>query len=445
MNIRESKAAGHLLTLFKPLGKDVPLSVGETYTGEVIDGFPGGGYTLKIGKGYIPVRSSISLKKGAVIFLQFLGKGEKPGELVFRLLSGNERPEGREMIFHGLGEGSEKASVPRRLWALLSRLAEASSGRSSWPLRTDPVRGVIHEIIKNLSVDGGLVSTAQSQKWLRSLYGQLQGLITGVGSRLAQLTQLIPHDRIGIFEKGTILSVLYPSIEGLNGPRLKESLENSGVAFEARLKTAAALWNGEKGIPSSKIASDIKGWLLKLQKSVAEDLETLSERRFSGSSDIGTAKGPSKEIRTLIGINKEIDGLLKEVEVFQLLSRLTDSFYTYLPVHWDRPIKGELVFKRLARSPGSYSCGIFLELEGLGRVWARILMRAGGFFLRFKVENPSLKTLIETHLEDLKKAFERQGLFLNHIGFWEEEEVPTTFESLMEIEAEGETLINIRI
>jgi hypothetical protein len=135
---------------------------------------------------------------------------------------------------------------------------------------------------------------------------------------------------------------------------------------------------------------------------------------------------------------------LKDVQTFQLLSKVTDSFYTYLPVQWAELKRGELVFKRRRQPSGetSYSCGIHLDLNRLGAVSVFIYMHQRDFFVTFKVAHQGLNDLIQGHLEDLKKHFRDAGLNLKTIStVTEMDHIPDPSDR---IESE-ETLVSIRI
>src|SRR5208337_4526814 len=80
------------------------------------------------------------------------------------------------------------------------------------------------------------------------------------------------------------------------------------------------------------------------------------------------------DLRNLQG---KIEGLLKDVETFQALSKTTDSFYTFLPVTWKELKDGDLAFKRGREGStggATSSCRINLSLDGFGSLSILVLM-----------------------------------------------------------------------
>jgi hypothetical protein len=235
--------------------------------------------------------------------------------------------------------------------------------------------------------------------------------------------------------------------ERLQAAELKEALENSGIILEAKLKVMveSLLQGGPRRSPHlDVIQNDLKAVLLKFKEIFSENLsrDTVWELKSQGLE--GAGRRGVDEIQAFSKEPGGIETLLRDVQTFQTLSKVTDSFYTYLPIQWSELKRGELIFKRRQHQTGenSYSCGIHLNLKQFGAVSAFIYMQRRDFFVTFKVDHSGLSRLIQSHLDDLKENFKRAGLNLKTLssisdsGFLKD---PSD-----RIESE-QTLINIRI
>ena len=75
-----------MITILKPLGKEIQFRRGEIIEGMVADTFPYGGLTIKVKGGYLPARSELPFEKNEIIFLKVLVEGKKDGKLVLQLI-----------------------------------------------------------------------------------------------------------------------------------------------------------------------------------------------------------------------------------------------------------------------------------------------------------------------------------------------------------------------
>ena len=78
--IPESPLSGQIITLLKPVGKEIPLRLGEIIEGQVVDIFPYGGLTLKVKGGYLPARTNLNFEKQETLFLKVLGQSGEGGD-----------------------------------------------------------------------------------------------------------------------------------------------------------------------------------------------------------------------------------------------------------------------------------------------------------------------------------------------------------------------------
>ncbi len=190
------------------------------------------------------------------------------------------------------------------------------------------------------------------------------------------------------------------------------------------------------------IKNDLKAALLELKQFIAEKVEdasgNLSVKGTAAASQGIQDAAPAKNIQGTI------EGLLKDIETFQALSRTTDSFYTFLPISWKELRDGEISFKRgqgSAEGRSSYSCRINLDLQELGNLSVMVIMHNRDFFVSFKAEKPEFKTMLSSNLEELKGAFIEKGLSLKAVNTLDKGDA--SFEQLEKLES-SERIINIK-
>jgi|GEM_PF-2710256 len=190
------------------------------------------------------------------------------------------------------------------------------------------------------------------------------------------------------------------------------------------------------------LQSDFKARLLQIREMVLDQQAQLL--KLDLSDRIANA-GPLQEEKTVLDqMLKSIDGLLQDVETFQLLSKLTDSFYTFLPFVWKGLKEADLAFKRSGGGPGgrSYYCLVHLELEELGKLEIVAMMAGAEFYVTFKSDHDSFRSVLKAHLNELQGQFAAKGLKLGLVSFHDmEEKQPAPFERLESFES----LVSIRI
>ncbi len=165
--------------------------------------------------------------------------------------------------------------------------------------------------------------------------------------------------------------------------------------------------------PFPALQNDLKAVLLELKQRLAVSAE-IRQAPQDAKAPVG-AKEMVRDSAALKGLQGTIEGLLKDVETFQALSKTTDSFYTFLPVNWKELKDGELSFKRgRAGTTGgdSCSCRINLDLADAGNLSILVLMHNKDFFISFKADSPETHSTIDTGLEELRTSFAQKGLSL---------------------------------
>jgi hypothetical protein len=181
--------------------------------------------------------------------------------------------------------------------------------------------------------------------------------------------------------------------------------------------------------PLPALKNDLKAVLLELKQRFSEPLEGSQAAQYSKTS-VG-AKETIQDAAALRNLQGKIEGLLRDVETFQALSKTTDSFYTFLPVTWKELRDGDVAFKRGregATGGRSSSCRINLDLAGFGSLSILVLMNNKDFFVSFKADRPESHSLINANLDELKSSFAEKGLSLKAAHMLDETD--TTMEQL---------------
>ncbi|WP_457640725.1 hypothetical protein [Persephonella sp.] len=159
------------------------------------------------------------------------------------------------------------------------------------------------------------------------------------------------------------LQNLLVQVKDITPEKLQLALLNSGILFETKLK------NKEK-----EIKNDLKFKLL---------------QNVSGKD------------------NAEIQNLLKTVENYQLLSRLAEGIYTFLPVIWKDLERGDiLITKKEKKGKKSYLCNIDLNFSDLGNIQILLLLNEKDLLVTFYIENSKFREFIENQVKILKESLQ---------------------------------------
>jgi len=190
------------------------------------------------------------------------------------------------------------------------------------------------------------------------------------------------------------------------------------------------------------LQTDLKARLLQMKQVFLDQEKRLTNNLFPFQSATSKEVGEKKEV--LARMLPTIDGLLQDIETFQLLSKLTNSFYTFLPVIWKGLKDADIAFKKSRSGPEgkSYYCLMNLDFEKLGKMTVVAMMQSRDFFVSFKTDNTVFRSLLNDNVHELQKMFQEQGLNLkvvNFLGTQENHLMP--FERLESFE----NIINIKI
>jgi hypothetical protein len=395
-------------------GKPLQFRVGEVVNAEVLENLPTGSIELKIKGSVVTAQTSIPMEKDSIAYFKVTGLPI----------------DGQQLTLKYLGAEPKEQPLDPKTQALSGLVKSLSASVLSNPEKIDS--STIQGLLKSLPAD---VSTIPG-----SIRAQLQELLTSVlkssgqsiSARLgAILGPLVPES-----EGDATLPLqnrLMVDVERLNGNALKTSLSNTGVVFEAKLR-AEALTSfledfqslGEQSASSATkpdadgpavpaVRHDLKALLIALKAAID-----------SGEID-GSVKAPTSQQAESLRLaeqptlNQQIEHLLKDVETFQLLSKTTDSFYTFLPIHWYQLRDADIAFKRgkTGTHGAHFFCRINLDLEHDGFVSALIIKNNADYTVSFWAEKTALKNRLQTYSGQLKEAFEHLGLHLSAVNIFD--------------------------
>jgi hypothetical protein len=406
--------------------------------------------------GFLPVRSDLTFEKNENLFLKVLGRESQGEEITLQLLNNKAGFEG------GQAKAKPSSGVEvERIETLTGKLSElilklngqgAEEGKNSGssfipnPLDIQKMRTLLDGLFKALPLDLQTLPKELRNQIQQVLQFSLKGMGRDIQEKITQLLNQLPEGlKDPILAQG-LKDVLLVSKEGLLARDLKTAVENSGVVLEAKLK--ALVESNPEGVKaaladSGKVQKDLKAILLQLKAVLQQKGEEVDPSSFFQKLLGRMEKSPAEKCGPLQQFQGGVDDVLKDVETFQLLSKISDSLYTFLPIQWEGLKRGELVFKRRLQSGRtSYSCVIHLDLERLGPVSVLLFMQSRDFFVNFKTDHPELKAAIHSHLAELQENFSREGLNLKNIAFLEKSDNHSNPFDRIEFE---ETIISIRI
>ncbi len=207
----------------------------------------------------------------------------------------------------------------------------------------------------------------------------------------------------------------------------------------------AASVAGERELRTSAfpVGADLKHALLQLKRTLtkidADGMPVHSPPGTGESSESADRAGAARE-----KMLESINGLLRDIEGFQVLSKATDSFCTFLPIVWKELKEGRIAFKR-GRAGGkgpSYYCMVNLDFDRIGRLDTMILMQGRDYSVSFKCGNAEFRSILNSRSGELQSIFRRNGMNLGSVSVLGAEDTSLQhFERLESLEG----LVNIRI
>jgi hypothetical protein len=450
IQIQEVATAGQFITLLKPVGKEISLRLGEIVEGQVVDIFPAGGLTIKVKGGFLPARTGLNFQKDQNILLKVSDQRGPNGELILQLIDQKSGPFTASEKTPAFSNTRQQAVefLTRQISDLMGRVTDpgkggvggAEKGSQETTVENGKLINLLESLLKALPPNSELIPRTLKAQLQQILQYSLAHLGQDVPKRVAQLLTQMAEDLRAPLLVQNLKDRLLVSMDGLISSQLKAALENSGVALEAKLKALV------EAHPSDvmKINKDLKAVLLQLKGALGQEEEGGSPAGLTHRMTVFGNNEKGEVFQAEQKVLSEVDGLLKDLATFQLLSKISDSFWTFLPVQWKELRNGDLVFKRRTAPNGdaSYTCGIHLDLEKRGRVSIFIVQQFRDFLLTFKIDHPGLKAQVDSHLKELKENFKSAGLTVRNISLLDNsEKIPDPFEH----PESGETIVSIRI
>ncbi len=514
INFKITNLGDGSLSLEKPSGKTMSLKLGEILRADVMDILPSGEVTLKVKGDIVTAKTEVPLDKGATAFFKVTGQPAEGGELKLQFVGYPDEPG---QPAGALPAPDLKGETLNKLIQDLSGEMAGSTGRANPETITNLIKALppdIASLPKDLKVRIQNLLTSSLKSTGQSIQSRLDSLLTQLPDTLKD------HPLVESIKKDLIIN-----IEKMLGPSLKTALQNTGVALEAKLKTAVAgllmqqmeqdasrpepspsyspAQHGERA--DANLKAVLTGGLLQQQEHSSEGIaaelpshagspvqqaEKNADRPAQVKPEQGAAhadartpelpsvKGDLKaallELRDFIAdkkggaadnvsarmpaaasqaahdsaqaqkLHENINGLLKDIETFQALSKTTDSFYTFLPLNWKELREGEISFKRGQGNAGvrsSYSCRLNLDLGEFGSLSVMVLMYNKDFFVSFKTEKADLRSTLNANLDELKDTFREKGMSLKAVNNLDKDD--HSFEQMEKL-ASSERIINIK-
>jgi hypothetical protein len=399
------------ISIEKPTGKAISLKLGEIVKAEVMDMLPTGGVTLKVKGDFITAKTDIPLEKGAIAFFKVTDLPVEGKDLKLQFMGYTPESANEQEItlpYFNLKE----SPIPKLIQELTNSLSDIKnptvSGKEADSL-TSKLQNINSEILKALPSDINSLPKEVRMQLQNLLQASLKITGQSIQARLdnfiSQLPEVIKNHPL----VQNLTKDLTVSIEKLLQTPLKGVLQDTGVALETKLKAIVEMFQQPQlQHDMTAIKKDLKVGLLQLKQLVMEEGKG-TVRTFSGH-DLTAAQRESAV--------RVIDGLIKDIETFQVLSKTTDSFYTFLPIGWQELKDGEVSFKR-GRSDAkgiSYSCRINLDLERFGKLSVIVIMYNKEFLVSFMAENPAFQTILNDNTKELQDSFIARGLNLKAVN-----------------------------
>lgn len=454
------------LTIEKPVDKAIIFKPGEILKAQIADILPSGIVILKIKGNLINARTNIPLLKGFSALLKVTTFDTQSGELRLQLIEYADK----NIAFKPDIPTNTLKPKESLLTKLILELSQHISNATKNPvLFEDSKKNILKldrlhsEVLKLLPNEINSLPKETINELKSLLLASLRISGQNIQSRLEMLISSFPETFKNHPLVANIKLHMLITMDKLLEKPIKNLLHDTGVLLEARLRAIAELIRQMEHVRTSKPASMVKTLetdVLRQQASL-QAFKQISERHEEASEEFIKSTGSNSqkylnrheasvlkndlkagllklknfilnksgdEIQ-VVALNdltqtqretalKVINTLIRDIEIFQLLSKITNSFYTFIPVNWKEARDGNLSFKKGKDNAGNtlYSCRINLELEKFGRLSAAILMIKGEFIVSFNVENSHLKTILINKSYELEESFRLKGLNLRSMN-----------------------------
>jgi hypothetical protein len=236
-----------------------------------------------------------------------------------------------------------------------------------------------------------------------SALNELEGLSSGTEgmTKLLALVNALPESLRNELPEIDVINRFLVHVENITGPALKDLVQNGGMFFEAKLRILAL---GLETDPAASefeagriIAGDLKASLLRLKDAFLSPA-VFERMRIAVNTD------------ELLGA---LNTVFRNIEYYQLQSRLTDTLQFFLPLIWKQLKDGEVIVRQYDHgSPGerSFSCAVNLDLERAGKVRVYLLLQSGYVNVSFGAENPAFVRMLQNSAPALEQSLLSAGL-----------------------------------
>lgn len=482
-----------ILLLTRAADKLVALKPGDAIRAQVAEVLPGGEVNLRIQGNLFRAKSSLQLPENASVLLRVVGRNTAEGASEVRL-------QFLEVIPQAEAGQMPQSPAPDPLQMLTRELASKLASKTQV---STGLAATVEGLLKTLPEDVSRIPAETREQLLTLLQTSLKTTGQSIQDRLNQLlNQFKDRDYAPMQELATLKGKIFADIETVSQLPLKSTLTNTGVGLEARLRVLAEavveageppLQNSlpapstdqavgtsrlplelkdalvqlnQQGVPlppdlkaalqhvdsqnaplppqlqTDPLHSDFKARLLQIREMVLDQQAQML--KLDLSERLANAASLREKKAALDQMLQSVDGLLQDVETFQLLSKLTDSFYTFLPFIWKGLKEADIAFKQSGSGTHgrSYYCLVHLDLEELGKLEVVAMMAGSEFFVTFKTDHEQFRSVLSAHMNELQEMFAAKGLKLGLVSVYEMQEKQLV--PLERLES-FESLINIRI
>lgn len=458
INFKIAGIDSRFLTIEKPSGKVISFILGDIVKAKIMDILPSGGVTLKIKGELITAKTEISLHKGESAFFKITDLPTENNDLKLQFMGYADKSSKKQEI---AAFNLKDSAIPKLILELTNLIPTNQQLKNLSDINLFKLQALHLEILKALPPDVNLLPKDVRMKLQGLLQASLNLTGQGIHTRLGEFISQLPE---GLKKHPVVEGIkrdLMVSIEKMLQTPMKNILQDTGIVLEPKLRAIARLFlaieqfdnlksSGEKqqsGAMSldketmkahqtllqhniSSLKKDLKAGLLQLRQLLIEGAQ-IEKPEIAGQKTLAAELvKPNSELLNKVGM------LIKDIETFQLLSKTTDSFYTFLPLLWKDLRDGGVSFRRGKRDTKgvSYSCRINLDLERLGKLSALVTMHNREFMIFFKTNSPEFQAILVSNTNELYKSFSASGLRLNAVNFLN---INEPIEQIEELQADG--------
>lgn len=351
----------------------IKLVIGEILTAEIMDIFPTGTIQLKINNRVINAQPQreLPLNKGDTVMV----KVEKPledGIIPLRVLSASESEEVQKAMIQAESEISDQ------IFKLIESLFfNNPNSIKETKQQMDILKTIFSFPTENLSETQ---KTVLMNKIIDVIFSQQD-----TSENLHELIKLLEQNDFPKEQISQLKSLIITTHEEITPEKLKQTLLNSGVSFEAKMKQAL--------FDSAKI------------EQIKEDLKVILNQI------IKEAKSQSIEEVAL-----KAEQLLRQIDGYQILSKTYQSFFTFLPLLWQDIEGGNIAYKSFKREGKEYHT-VFVTLNFKEEYLSFIVtMINKSFFISFSGQ-PELLSCFKDRESILRERFQDKGMLLGGISY----------------------------